>query len=347
MGSELVDVVTPRGLLLLLLGITMSSLLYWISLISPLLLPLAWVIIKRRGLHYNVKGQTILITGCDTGYGFSLALHCSQHLGMKVLATCFTTGEGRKVLEKTEGVTVLQLDITSRDSREELVLNVRNILKGGGLHCLVNNAATLIFGEAAWQTEDQVINQVSVNMTGPLLLTRALLPHLVTAKGRIINLISNCTTCPLPTLSVYTASKAGLLALSEAMRPELAKYSVKLVIVNPGDAPFNTALTTGQEEHYDRMARNMTVEEQAIYGDYFSCCREKFTELNPSHSLQRIPDFSFYQVMENSITMENPSLLYDNSPIITRILFAMIKILPRGLGDLARLKLVMLPEFKA
>ena len=198
------------------------------------------------------RGRTVLITGCDTGYGHSLALYCSQELGMRVLATCLNRGEGWGVLEQVDGVTVLHLDITSAKSRAEMAVEVRMLLGGKGLDCLVNNAAVLVFAEATWQTEAQVLGQLSVNTAGPLLLTRALLPELARARGRVINMISNCTTCPLPTLAVYTGSKAGLLALSEAMRPELAKYGVKMVIVNPGDAPFSTALTSGQQAHYDR-----------------------------------------------------------------------------------------------
>ena len=218
-----------------------------------LLLPVAWLL-GRSGLTdvVQLKGRTILITGCDSGYGHSLALHCAR-LGMRVFATCLQEGgEGWVALDQVDGITVLPLDITSSASRANLLQQVSTLLAGDGLHCLVNNAAVLVFAEATWQTEAQAINQVEVNMVGPLLLTRAFITHLATARGRVINMISNCTTCPLPTLAVYTASKAGLLALSEGMRPELEKYGVRVVIVNPGDAPFNTALTAGQQTHYQR-----------------------------------------------------------------------------------------------
>ena len=56
-------------------------------------------------------------------------------------------------------------------------------------------------------------------------------PSLKSARGRVINMISNCTDCPLPTLSVYTSSKAGLKYLTHGMRPELAKYGIKVSVV--------------------------------------------------------------------------------------------------------------------
>ena len=229
------------------------TLLPFLPFLSLILLPLVWIMRKSGWTDRSqLKGRTILITGCDSGYGHSLALHCASKLGMRVFATCLQQEEGWAALDQVDGITVLPLDITSTASRANLLRQVSTLLAGDGLHCLVNNAATLVFAEATWQTEAQAINQVEVNMVGPLLLTRAFITRLATARGRVINMISNCTTCPLPTLAVYTASKAGLLALSEGMRPEVEKYGVRVVIVNPGDAPFNTALTAGQQTHYQR-----------------------------------------------------------------------------------------------
>ena len=63
-------------------------------------------------------------------------------------------------------------------------------------------------------------------------------------------------------------------------------------------------------------------------------------------SLQRIVDPSFYSTMEMAIWASKPSALYDNSPIATKVLFTVIKALPRRLADKARLKLMLLPEFR-
>ena len=58
-------------------------------------------------------------------------------------------------------------------------------------------------------------------------------------------------------LAVYTASKSALATLTEAMRPEVAKYGVEMVMVNPGDKPKDTRLCTGQEANYDKIENNM------------------------------------------------------------------------------------------
>ena len=176
----------------LLLGLTTSLLLYR-----------AW----RPG-KVQLRGKTIFISGCDTGFGFSLAVHCAE-LGMKVVAGCFTAGEGRRQLAEMERITVVELDVTEPASVEEAVRSVERVAGQEGLHCLVNNAACLVFGEAVWQTEVQARRQMEVNYLGALSLTRACLPLLVRGEGRLVNMISNCTECPLPTLGPYTASKVS------------------------------------------------------------------------------------------------------------------------------------------
>ena len=67
-------------------------------------------------------------------------------------------------------------------------------------------------------------------------------PSLKSARGRVINMISNCTDCPLPTLSVYTSSKAGLKYLTHGMRPELAKYGIKVSVVYNSRGLFTVQL---------------------------------------------------------------------------------------------------------
>ena len=118
------------------------------------------------------------------------------------------------------------------------------------LWAVVNNAASLVFADAAFQTSEQVRNQIDVNFYGVWSISKTFTPHLISSKGRIVNIISFCTQCPLPTLSLYTATKAAVLSLSEGMRMECAKLGVDVVLFNPGDHPKGTPLCSGQENNY-------------------------------------------------------------------------------------------------
>ena len=164
---------------------------------------------KRKSI--SLKNKTIFITGCDSGFGFSLAVHCSG-LGMKVVAGCYDdSSEGRHQLETMDNVVVVSLDVRDPASVEAAVEVVRGVCGDTGLHCLVNNAAVLVFGETLWQTEEQVRWQTDVNYWGPVRLSRAVMPLMTMTRdrARVVNMISNCTECPLPTLGPYTASKVN------------------------------------------------------------------------------------------------------------------------------------------
>ncbi len=67
----------------------------------------------------------------------------------------------------------------------------RGILASNGLHlwCVVNNAASLVFADAEWQTMAMAERQLAVNVLGPLAVTKAFLPLLRESKGRIVNMI--------------------------------------------------------------------------------------------------------------------------------------------------------------
>ena len=81
--------------------------------------------------------------------------------------------------------------------------------------------------ELAWNLSsnysDMVKNQFNVNILGCWKMSQVFMPHLMSSKGRLVNMLSFCTECPLPTLSVYTATKAALFSLSNGMRMELKK----------------------------------------------------------------------------------------------------------------------------
>ena len=98
-----------------------------------------------------------------------------------------------------------------------------------------------------------------VNLTGPVLLTRELLPMLRESPGsRVINISSPCAQTRLPLSSVYAASKAGLEAVSECLRLETAEDRVHMIVLDPGISLFQrTNMGSRQEDHYENMENNM------------------------------------------------------------------------------------------
>jgi len=306
-----------------------------------------FIFLTTRKKIINLKGKVIVITGCDSGFGFSLAQHCAS-LGMLVVAGCFLMKEGANKLKNIPNVTVLKIDVTQEETIEDAVREVERITKEkkSVLHCVVNNAAAgVVFAEAAWQTKQQVVNQFLVNTVGPVLVTKSFLPLLSLGKGRVINVVSFCTECPLPSLAVYSSSKAALMSLTDGMRPEVAKYGVDVVMVNPGDHPSRTPLVQGQQQNYDDIQKEMKQEACALYGDYLSRCRSKFTTMFPPPPLAQLQDPAFYTTMTAALAQQNPATLYVNSDVGTKMFFGFIKKLPRRWADWMRVQIMRLPNY--
>lgn len=147
------------------------------------------------------------------------------------------------------GISVVDLDVTDESSVKAARSVVEEQLSKSGseLSCLVNNAAVLTFGEVEWQPVDMVRRQFEVNVIGSHIVTKAFLPLLRKGENaRIVNMVSFCTDCPLPMLSVYTATKAALKSYSAGLRMEMRKFGIHVVLFNPGDHPEGTPLCAGQ-----------------------------------------------------------------------------------------------------
>jgi NAD(P)-dependent dehydrogenase (short-subunit alcohol dehydrogenase family) len=295
----------------------------------------------------------VFITGCDSGFGYSLALHCHE-LGFTVIAACHNHNadsggaQSLKDLSNGEIHVITNFDVRLDESLRSAVQQSKQVLakQGAQLWCVVNNAAVLVFGEAEWQSRAMVQHQLEVNLVGPLAVSKAFLPLLRAAKGRIINMVSFCTDCPMPTLSIYTATKAALRSLSAGMRMELARFGVHVVLLNPGDHPSETPLCSGQNHNYDIMKKEVAGIEDAeqSINKYFEACRGKFTTLFPPPALKRLHNPGFYSVTAEILTSIKPKPEYVNSDLGTKLFFAFVAGLPTGWADYVRIKLLRLPE---
>ncbi len=178
--------------------------------------------------------KTVLITGCSSGIGKRL-VGAFLERGWKVVATLRNAGERRDLLRAEtetygEQLVIQELDITKQSD----ISAVAASLEGERLNCLINNAGYALFGALEASEEAQLRQQMEVNLIGPMLLTRALLPSLRSAQGCVINLSSIMGFVGFPLSSAYCGSKAGLAMWSEALRHELAPHNVRVAVVEPG-----------------------------------------------------------------------------------------------------------------
>ncbi|CAG2116354.1 unnamed protein product, partial [Medioppia subpectinata] len=124
-------------------------------------------------------------------------------------------------------------------------------------------------GEFDWLSWDQIQRQIDINLLGTMRVIKTLLPLIIQSKGRVINVSSVNGNCAYPGISVYCATKYAIEGLSDALRLELCKFGVKVIVVRPGDYAKLTNLMAGHSANADQMWRLMDDQKRQLYGQYF------------------------------------------------------------------------------
>jgi NAD(P)-dependent dehydrogenase (short-subunit alcohol dehydrogenase family) len=182
----------------------------------------------------NLKGKVALITGGGTGIGTAIAERFVSD-GAKI---CIT-GRRKELLEKVAkslpagSVVVCQGDVSKEEDVKRMVETT--VKFGGKINVLVNNAGTnhpapiVDLDPKMWQ---EVIN---VNLTGPFLLMKAVIPHMLKeGGGSIINISSLGGMRCLPAMPAYCSSKAGLIMLTQQAALEYGRNNIRCNAVCPG-----------------------------------------------------------------------------------------------------------------
>lgn len=183
--------------------------------------------------------NTVLITGCSSGYGKATA-QTFLNEGWNVIATMRKPQKGL-FDESSDRLRVVALDVTDALSIDTAV--AAGIAAFGGIDVLVNNAGIGQFSPletTSWRT---IRNIFETNTFGVIAMIQAIIPHMRERKsGTIINVTSAVTFGAKPLNSVYSASKFAVDGLSEALYFELAPFGIRVKMVAPGYGP-QTAFT--------------------------------------------------------------------------------------------------------
>ncbi|KAJ2563731.1 hypothetical protein GGH12_002427 [Coemansia sp. RSA 1822] len=184
------------------------------------------------------NSQVALVTGCSTGgIGYHLALELAAR-GCKVYASSRDTS---KVVGLTEhGIAVIELDVTHDMSTRDAVQKVLDEV--GHIDILVNNAGLMCAGPVTDTNLDHVQSAFDTNVLGVARVCQAVTPSMVVRqKGLIVNVGSVSGYATTPWVGFYSASKAAVHVMSDAMRMELAPFNIKVVVVAPGGIQSNLA----------------------------------------------------------------------------------------------------------
>ncbi len=184
----------------------------------------------------ELRGRRFLITGATGGIGRSLAEQLAQSGGRLALAARSQAALDELAIRLrqtgTEAHTIAG-DITIEADRQRLLATAVERL--GGLDVLVNNAGIAAWGHFASSTEDVLRQIMEVNFFAPVELIRQAIP--VLERGQqpaVVNVASMCGRRGMPAWPEYSASKFALCGMSEALRGELVRFGIDLLLIVPG-----------------------------------------------------------------------------------------------------------------
>ncbi|MGO4439045.1 SDR family NAD(P)-dependent oxidoreductase [Rhizobium sp. RAF56] len=172
----------------------------------------------------------VLVTGGGSGIGAATAVRLS---GEYEVAICGRRGDALKaVAERADGIHPFVADIGDPAAASKLIGDI--VARFGRLDGLVLNAGIVItkpFAETSLENWNQ---QLAINLTGPFVLAQTALPHLLARHGAIVSVSSVGAVQTGPGLAAYSASKAGLTLMTQAIAYEHARNGLRANIVAPG-----------------------------------------------------------------------------------------------------------------
>lgn len=184
----------------------------------------------------KLQGQAALVTGASKGIGAGIAEalaangaavvvnYASDQTGAESVVKRIVAGGGRAI--------AIQADVTQAADVKQLFEQAEEAY--GPLDILVNNAGVYQAMPVADLTEVEFHREINVNLLGPLLVIRESLRHFGADGGSIINIGSGASLSRPPGYAIYSASKAGLDAVTGVLAKELAPCKIRVNSVNPG-----------------------------------------------------------------------------------------------------------------
>ncbi|XP_019616127.1 PREDICTED: D-beta-hydroxybutyrate dehydrogenase, mitochondrial-like [Branchiostoma belcheri] len=257
-----------------------------------------------------------LTTGCDSGFGFRLAKRLDS-LGFTVFAGCLLAdsgGEGAKKLraECSSRLSTVQIDVTDDGQVKAAVQQVKDNLptESEGLYALVNNAGVWQPGEIEWVSIAAYRRVMEVNTFGAVRVTKAFLPLIRKAKGRVVNVTSAAGLHATPAAAAYCMTKAAVEFFSDALRHEMHKWGVKVVIVEPGNFAPSTDIVLPEvfNKHTEDLRTNMEEAVKKDYGmEYFDF---KMEQLRVESENEEKDPTAVIDAMVDAVTLTNPAHRY-------------------------------------
>lgn len=265
--------------------------------------------------------STVLVTGASTGIGECCALRLASE-GFRVLAGVRNPADGaRLVARRPDRIAWVELDVTREDQIARAVEQAGPAIAG-----LVNNAGIVVGGPLEYLPAELLRQQLEVNVVGLHAVTRACLPLIRRARGRVVHVGSISGLVTSPFTGAYAASKHAVEALADALRLELAPEGLHVAVVEPGQ--IRTPIWTKGLAAFDTIASRLPADGLERYGARLRVLRW-MVERAPEHAA---PPERVAEAVVHALTAETPRTRYVVGRD-ARLRFWLSRLLPDRLMD--------------
>lgn len=192
----------------------------------------------------NIAGKSALITGAGKGIGKAIAIALAKE-GINVALLARTQSDLDKLAGELKEfgvkISTVTADVSDINSINKAVEKVQSEL--GFIDILINNAGIGKFGKFLELEPNQWEEIIKINLLGPYYVTRAIVPQMIEKQtGDIINISSSSALSPAAVTSAYSASKAGLIAMSTSLMQEMRKHNIRVTSLTPSTTATDMAI---------------------------------------------------------------------------------------------------------
>ena len=195
----------------------------------------------------NLENKNIIVTGASGGIGNSIVKKLNQ-AGANILASGTRIEKLEELKKNFENIKILKFDISQSDKIAEFIENATKEL-GGSLDGLVNNAGITQDNLAIRMSLEEWQKVININLTSTFLMSKFAIKKMLKNKsGKIVNITSVVGHTGNLGQANYTASKAGIVAMSKSLAIEYAKKNININCISPGF--IKTAMTDNIDEKF-------------------------------------------------------------------------------------------------
>ena len=189
-------------------------------------------------MELGLKGKNVVVTGGGNNIGRAITLAFAAE-GCNVAIAELNQAAGERValevraLNSGATATVIDVDVTDRAKTDAMIAEA--ISRLGSVDVLVNNVGWTIDRLFMEKSRDEHVKEVDVNLWGAINCIHAVLPHMIDRQGgAVVSISSDAGRIGEYREAVYSACKAGVIALSKSLARENGRYGVRFNMVCPG-----------------------------------------------------------------------------------------------------------------